>query len=95
MLVGTEGSAPGFSDQTGKVHDAKATKGLWSPTGGKKWQGLYPNRFFNPDDKDDMTQFVCDLSDRPTLQALATLSRSVLTADGLSNPIAPVRRAIW
>jgi hypothetical protein len=95
MLVGVEGSAPGVSDQTGKVHDAKATKGLWSPTGSKKWQALYPNRFFDPQDKNDVTQFVCDLSDRSALAVLNTFSGKVMAADNLHAPIAPVRQAVW
>jgi hypothetical protein len=93
MLVGVEGSAPGCSDQTGKVHDARAVKGLWSPTGGKKWNALYQNLFFDSQDKDDVTQFVCDLSDLTTSQVVDTINSKVLSADTLHYPIRPVRPA--
>jgi hypothetical protein len=95
MLVGVEGSAPGSSDQTGKVHDANAIKGLFSPTGGKKWQALFLNRFFDPQDKNDVTQFVCDLSDRPISRAIQTIKNAMLTPEKLHYPISPVRMANW
>jgi hypothetical protein len=94
MLVGVEGSAPGVSDQTGKVHDANAIKGLWSPTGGKKWHKLCENRFFDAQDDGDVTQFVCDLSDLSTVEVIATISAQRLTANDLHDPISSVRPVV-
>ena len=82
-------------DQTGKVHDAKAIKGLFSPTGGKKWQALFYDRFFDPKDKDDVTQFVCDLSDLLAPMAVNTVQSAMLTPDKLHYPLKPVRMADW
>jgi hypothetical protein len=96
LLAGVEGSAPGFSDQTGKVHDARAIKGLFSPTGGKKWASLFvQKRIYDPEDKNDMTQFVCDLSDLPTSQAIQQIRLGMLQPDELHNPVNPVKMANW
>jgi len=92
MLVGAEGSAPGFSDQTGKVHDASGTKGLWSPTGGQKWNELDPNTFFKTEkNKNDVTQFVCDLSDLQIWEIMGIIQTRMLSADQLHSTICPVK----
>jgi hypothetical protein len=94
MLVGVEGCAPGFSDQTGAAHDHKYTKPPWSPTGGKKWAEVELGRayFFDPvNRKNEVEQFVCDLSHMSTEVVVATIGSKTLSVEQLHSPVRPVR----
>ncbi len=90
LLLGVEGSAPGKGNQYGKVHDASATKGEFSATGGQKWDLLKPGTFYSPRSKKDATIFVCDLSDVPTEQLIAHLRANEITPDTLHYPVVPL-----
>jgi len=95
ILLGVEGSAPGMENQFGKAHTAAATKGEFSATGGRKWGTLFPNSFNESDDKDDVTVFVCDLSDLPTSASIARISGPPFDANNLSDPVNSVGHADW
>ena len=95
ILLGVEGSAPGCENQYGKLHDAAATKGDFSATGGKKWDSLLGKDAFYTgfESKKDVTLFVCDLSDQHTSQAMINLDG--FNANQLGKTLAPVRPANW
>ena len=95
LLLGVEGSAPGMGNQYGKVHDANATKGEWSATGGKKWSALMPNTFWDPPGKADVTQFVCDLSYLPTSVSKGVIEGIGFTPAFLGAGIRPTAAADW
>ncbi len=90
LLLGVEGSAPGKGNQYGKVHDASATKGEFSATGGQKWDLLKPGTFYKPSSKKDATIFVCDLSDIPTERLISLIRANEISADKLHYPIVPL-----
>ncbi|MDB5919345.1 MAG: hypothetical protein JWR40_3579 [Massilia sp.] len=93
LLLGVEGSAPGKNNQYGKVHDAEGTKGKWSATGGKKWDEILP--VAKSDDKQDVTTWVCDLSDFHTSKAYGAVVGAKFTIDNLSDTPLPVKEADW
>ena len=95
ILLGVEGSAPGCENQYGKLHDAHATKGEFSATGGRKWESLLGKDAFYSDfeSKKDVTLFVCDLSDQNTSKAMINIEG--FSANQLGEPLQPVRPAIW
>ena len=95
MLLGVEGSAPGMDNQYGKVHDANATKGEYSATGGRKWTSLMPGIFYETEDKSDQTIFVCDMSARHTSAAQGDIGAANMTAAMLDEPVNPVLNADW
>jgi len=95
LLLGVEGSAPGVDNQYGKVHDANATKGEFSATGGRKWSSLRPNTFYEGNNKSDVTVFVCDMSARSTSAAQGDIASANMTAANLDEPISAVAQADW
>ncbi|MCW2573515.1 MAG: uncharacterized protein JWO88_3573 [Frankiales bacterium] len=97
ILLGVEGSAPGSSNQYGKVHDANAVKGEFSATGGEKWGTLYNGVFWEPPEKekDDVTQFVCDLSYLPTSESKAKIENLHFAASDLGTGPNAVPVADW
>ena len=92
MLVGVEGSAPGKDNQYGKAHTAQAIKGEFSGTGGQKWDTIFPNTFYRAPDKQDVTIFVCDLSD---LNTSAAMSITPLNQSDLDKKMNGVTTANW
>ncbi|HZV66487.1 MAG TPA: hypothetical protein VFG03_16410, partial [Telluria sp.] len=93
ILLGVEGSAPGMSNQYGKVHDANATKGEWSATGGKKWDSIIS--LAKSADKQDVTTWVCDLSDFHTSAAYGAVEAAKFGIDNLSDSTLAVKEADW
>jgi hypothetical protein len=95
ILLGVEGSAPGCENQYGKLHDAKATKGEFSATGGKKWSSILGDDalYTEFESKKDVTLFVCDLSDQHTSKAMVNIGD--FNANQLNLPLNEVRPANW
>jgi hypothetical protein len=95
VLLGVEGSAPGMGNQYGKVHDANATKGEWSATGGKKWGSLVPTLNDDTSDKSNVTTWVCDMSAMPTSAAKGAVEGSNFGLTDLSEKPSRVLEADW
>jgi hypothetical protein len=93
LMLGVEGSAPGMSNQYGKVHDAKATKGEWSATGGKKWENLID--LAESASNEDVTTWVCDLSSLNTTAAYGAVKAANFGIDDLSRMPQGVTVADW
>lgn len=95
LLLGVEGSAPGMGNQYGKVHDANATKGEWSATGGKKWGDLI--KLYSPAKTEaaNVTSWVCDMSAMNTSAAKGAVEATKFGLANLSDMPNRVIDANW
>ncbi|MEL7450883.1 MAG: hypothetical protein AAFN78_16840 [Pseudomonadota bacterium] len=101
LLIGCEGSNAGRKNQYGKVHDANATKGEFSATGGVKW-GM-PNslghclgtNLYEASGKNDVTTFVCDLSEMSNSELKAYIDVNLMGPADLHRPPNRVYPADW